>query len=642
MARYAEGTAVLFYQKAELRLGMIAAMGARGCGVLDLDGVTIELTEKRFVLSSQTPLLPASGEALHHFTQEVEAAGKAFSSEHIQELLGALNKAFSFEEACAVLNLNSDAQRFAFFLYLKQNEEIFAPKKGLYQIRNAEERQAFLNQREQSRQREHYLAEVAEYLESFGKGESPHLEEGMRERLKLELRSLQLQNGSKDLARILRAGLEGMEAYEARLKELRLALGDVFPDTDPMAAESGIPVAFKPGLEKKILDAELVVQNPAKTASGKSSEAFSIDIAGTLDFDDAISLTPRDEGWTLGIHISDVAGRIPAQSELFVEARQRAASLYLPGESISLLPETLTRSEFPLLAGTEKPALSLYVELDRELCLGNYEFRLDRVKITRNYSYQDFDAELSDPSFAPLYRLAQKLARERDDDEKSEISRFYWQLKVQNGEITMIKTDNLSPSRSIVEELMILYNRLFAKRATESGLPFLYRNVAGFEENEETEPRAQIQAYLSTEARFHPGVGSEAYLHASSPIRRFADIVNQMQFQAFLQGQTPALGKDELESLIPELEKRLLLLRQVARRSESYWLLRFLQQKHLGEPLDLILLKRLRQGYLAELTRWEKRLVLHCDSLPPLQTPVKAVLTSVDLKELSATAEFGF
>jgi len=193
-----------------------------------------------------------------------------------------------------------------------------------------------------------------------------------------------------------------------------------------------------------------------------------------------------------------------------------------------------------------------------------------------------------------------------------------------------------------VEELMILYNRLFAKRATESGLPFLYRNVAGFEENEETEPRAQIQAYLSTEARFHPGVGSEAYLHASSPIRRFADIVNQMQFQAFLQGQAPALGKDELENLIPELEKRLLLLRQVARRSESYWLLRFLQQKHLGEPLDLILLKRLRQGYLAELTRWEKRLVVHCDSLPPLQTPVKAVFSSVDLRELSAEAEISY
>lgn len=189
---------------------------------------------------------------------------------------------------------------------------------------------------------------------------------------------------------------------------------------------------------------------------------------------------------------------------------------------------------------------------------------------------------------------------------------------------------------------MILYNKLLAKLAIKSGLPFLYRNIAEFRENDDAQQLPQIQAYLSTQGKFHPGVGSEAYLHASSPIRRFADIVNQAQFQAFLQEQKAPFNKEELEKLIPKLEKRLLRLRQIARRSENYWLLRFLEQKHLGKPLDLILLKRLRHGFLAELTRWEKRLVVHCESLPPLHTPVKAVFSGVNLKEISAMAELSF
>ena len=97
-----------------------------------------------------------------------------------------------------------------------------------------------------------------------------------------------------------------------------------------------------------------------------------------------------------------------------------------------------------------------------------------------------------------------------------------------------------------------------------------------------------IQAYLSTEAKFHPGVGVQAYLHATSPIRRFTDIVNQAQFSALLAGNGQCFSRQDLEELIFSIEKRLQLLRAVAHRSERYWLLRWLEQKHLGEPLDAV------------------------------------------------------
>ncbi|MCB5224481.1 MAG: ribonuclease catalytic domain-containing protein [Candidatus Cloacimonadaceae bacterium] len=641
MAKYAEGTAVLFYEKAELKLGMITAMGERGCQVLGLDGNTLELIEKRFVLSSQKPLTPMDLQSLHSFSEQIKSFLKEFPEDEAHQTLAALNQAFSFEEARDILEFSHDYQAFALFLHLRENEEIFAQKKGLFHIRDEEERQEFLRQRAKSQLRERYLRAVASFLEGFEKAETPNLDPEFEENFRLELRSLQFEREPKDLARLLQLGFSD-EGYELRLRDLRLALGDIFPNSDPIAVTSGIPIAFKPNLSNQALPAKNLVRNVATTPSGKIPEAFSIDIAGTPDFDDAISWTPKENGWTLGIHISDVASRIPLESELFQEARLRAASLYLPGESISLLTNLLSSDEFSLLAGTEKPALSLYLELDRDLRQQDFQFCLDKVTIKKNYSYQEFDAELASPNYQPLRALSQNLQREREEEEKTEKPRFTWHLKVQNEDIFMLKSDNHSPSRQIVEELMILYNKLLAKVAIKSGLPFLYRNIAEFRENDDAQQLPQIQAFLSTQGKYHPGVGSDAYLHATSPIRRFADIVNQAQFQAFLQQQTPAFSKAELESLIPELEKRLLLLRQVARRSESYWLLRFLEQKHLGEPLDLILLKRLRQGYLAELMRWGKRLVIHCDTFPPLDTPIKAILTSVDLKELSATAEFGF
>lgn len=642
MAKHTEGTAVLFYQKAELKLGMIIAMGERGFRVLDLDGNALELPAKRFVLSSQKALTHVALESLHGFSQKIKSFLKEFPADEAHKTLEAIKQVFSFEEARNILGFDNDHQAFALFLHLRQNEEIFAQKKGLFHLRDAQERQDFMRRRAKSQHRECYLAAVTSFLTGFEKSEAPSLEPEFEETFKLELRSLQLEREPKDLARLLQLGISDMEDYELMLRDLRLTLGDVFPNSDPIAAASGIPIAFKANLSNQALPASGLARNAATTPSGKIPEAFSIDIAGTPDFDDAISLTPNENAWTLGIHISDVASRIPLESELFQEARQRAASLYLPGESISLLPNLLSSDEFSLLAGTEKPALSLYVELNKELCLEDFEFRLDWLTVKKNYSYQEFDAVLSDPNFAPLLRLAQNLQRERDKEGKTEKPRFSWHLKLQYGDIFMLKSDNHSPSRQIVEELMILYNKLLAKLAFKSGLPFLYRNIAEFRENDSAQQLPQIQAFLSTQGKFHPGVGSDAYLHVTSPIRRFADIVNQAQFQALLQQNIPPFDKEELEELIPKLEKRLLHLRQIARRSENYWLLRFLQQKYLNRPLDLILLKRLRRGYLAELIRWEKRLVIHCDTLPPLDTALKAILTSVDLKELSATAEFGF
>lgn len=305
-----------------------------------------------------------------------------------------------------------------------------------------------------------------------------------------------------------------------------------------------------------------------------------------------------------------------------------------------MLPQSLSGNALSLAAGTERPVLSLYARLDEGLRLINWEFRLDSITMTKNYSYEEYDAEMAASPDFQLLNIARLLNRERLGGETEEKPRYTWNLKVIKGAVSLQRTNNLSPSRFIVEELMILYNRLLASQAMKNGLPLIYRNIASFEESVDEEEVAQgVQAYLSTEGKFHPGVCSDAYLHATSPIRRFTDIVNQAQFEALLERRELPRSKGDLENLILAIEKRLLRLRGIGQRSERYWLLRYLEQSQLGKPLDAILLRRLRQGYLVELTSCEKRLVLHCDDRPPLRVPVKIVVSSVDMEELTVSGD---
>jgi hypothetical protein len=93
-----------------------------------------------------------------------------------------------------------------------------------------------------------------------------------------------------------------------------------------------------------------------------------------------------------------------------------------------------------------------------------------------------------------------------------------------------------------------------------------------------------------------------------------------------------------LDGLIPGIEKRLLLLNEISQRSERHWLLRYLRERCLDKPLDAVLLRRLRNGYVAELVKWGKKIVVCCEDRPPLQTEIKLVIREIDLDSLSAQA----
>ena len=343
----------------------------------------------------------------------------------------------------------------------------------------------------------------------------------------------------------------------------------------------------------------------------------------------------------MGIHISNVATRVPLESGLYAACRDRVSSLYLAPGAIPLLPERLSEADFSLVAGAERPVISLYAKFDASFSLLGWEFRPEMIRIRENLHYAKVDSQISEQPYTELLRLARKLETDRQGKQQGDRPRFSWQLTARAGAVGIRRVDNESPSRFIVEELMVLYNRLFAEYALHKGVPLIFSNISQFLEDEDDAEATVlgIQAFLSTEARFHPGIGAHAYVHATSPIRRFTDIVNQYQFLSALQGAKPPFDRDGLDQLIPSIEKRLQLLREISHRSERYWLLRLLEQKYLNTPLDAVLIRKLRHGYLAELSPWDKRIILHTDGKQPLQTELKIVIGSVDLDDFSASGD---
>lgn len=625
------GMLALYYDQEALQIGLILNLSDGRCQILQKDGGHIFLRAERLLLLSESTYEPLDSTSLERFISQVDTCLQSFSSSGLLATLRELPQPFSFAQACAATRSIDDVQRFALFVQLKSMPEFIAWKKDAIRLRDEQEVRLYQQAREEAEARSAYLERISIWLQKLSQGEQQTLAPADRKSLLGELRQCQLQSGAKDLQRLLR-GYAGQQGLEAFLHGLRLRLGDVSASTDPIAAVYGIPINFTEDLERQILSA------PTELPEGP--EAFCIDAWDTPDYDDALSLQSSPQGYELGIHISDLACRINLASELFQESLERVSSLYLPGECVPLLPEELSNSEFSLVQGSKRPVISLQLSLDHNLRILNWRFIRQRVAIIANYNYQQVDAQITGQPFSILLQFARKLQEERQGEQTVRKQPHAWQLKVEDGKISLRKIDNLSPARFLVEELMVLYNSLFADYAVQSKLPLIFRNISQYstDDQDTDEPVTGSLAYLSTAARFHPGIGAKAYVHASSPIRRVTDLINQFQFAALLNNTSAPFSGSQLDGLIPGIEKRLLLLHEISQRSERFWLLSYLREQCLDQPLDAVLLRRLRNGYVAELVKWGKKIVVCCEDRPPLQTEIKLVIREIDLDSLSAQA----
>lgn len=610
---------VAFYQNAALLFGL-ACPGNDGqyCGE-DETGAVFHFRQSRFVLVGEQSVATADPQAfLQDFRQKVEHQAESFHPAAFNTL-GA--EVYSLAELTKLLQLVGDPAQFALYLFISRNPVLFQHKNGLIRLLTPEEQQAHRAAEEQQQARKHYLKQI----EGFMAGDN--LPEEVRDKLYSELPFLGQANENRDLQRLITHTWKELNPAEALLKFRKLC-GEMPEHLDPLVASSGIPVGFAPGLYSQPL------RTPTSSFEGR--EVFTIDDEETRDYDDAISLAPTPEGFRLGVHVADVASLLPWGGKLFQEAEKRISSFYAVQETVPMFPPSYSEGELSLVKGEKRAVLSIYQEFDREGTPLASHLAREQVYVAENHSYKQVDARLADEPFASLWRLAQALKARRDVQENGDRQRYHYYFRSQKGVLQLKRIDHESPARIMVEEFMILFNSRLADFALRKNVPVLYRNI---NQHGGTGDRAlPSQAYLSSTPDFHPGIGTAAYLHATSPIRRFTDLINHFQISAAMENQTFPLATEELDKLVEPIEQRLNLLKELSHHNDRWWCLKYIEEHYLNEPLD-VFLRGMSKGVLRlEILPWGKQVFARSSSYPR-EDLFKVVFVAIDWDKLTGEVD---
>ena len=377
--------------------------------------------------------------------------------------------------------------------------------------------------------------------------------------------------------------------------ELLVARGALDADEFLTLRRLRIPTAFS---QEALAAAEPDTPSASDADDGRRDlthlDVFTIDEASTLDIDDGLSLRVTDDGYEAGVHIVDAAALIPIDGALDSAARERMTSLYLPEGTLHMLPRAVAEERGSLSEGSTRRAVSLLTRWNRDLELVDWELCRSRVQSKRRLSYAEADAALeSGEGLGETLRALQGIALALRDTRMAagalEMDRP--EVKVNVGEdknVTVSVTPVPTPARRLVAEFMVLANRLIGERLRDGGVPAIYRtqDPVAMDEVPDTSVDAVRQYHilrhirpsrLTTTAGAHALIGVEPYVQATSPLRRYLDLVVQRQLAASLDGAGPPYSLDDLKRLIGEAEAAVRDLNRAEDERKRYWTL-----KHLG------------------------------------------------------------
>ena len=364
--------------------------------------------------------------------------------------------------------------------------------------------------------------------------------------------------------------------------------------------------------------------------------AFAIDNAWTTDPDDALSLEGPNRLW---VHVADVAALVLPDSPADLEARNRAASLYLPEMTVPMLPAEASE-RLALGIRDVSPALSFGLNLDSEGGIIGIEIVPSWVRVSR-LSYEQAEDMLHDLPFEGLLRLAQNNEARRKRNGAVNIELPEVDIRVEDGKVVFHPVRSLR-SQMIVREAMLMAGEAVAGYALREGIPFVFSTqeatqipelpdgLAGMYALRRFMKRGQLK---SLPAR-HAGIGLDMYTQVTSPMRRYQDLIVHQQLRAHIRGHD-LLTSQEILQRLGAAEAVTSNMRQVERLSNQHWTMVYLSetpQWH-GEGV-IVETDGPRSTALIPDIGLETH--LHCQHSLPLNTRVPIVLGESNIPELRA------
>src|SRR6266699_860872 len=301
---------------------------------------------------------------------------------------------------------------------------------------------------------------------------------------------------------------------------------------------------------------------------------FTIDPDDARDFDDAIQVEKTNSGWRLGVHIADVAAYVEPGSALDREARGRGNSVYLPDRVIPMLPERLSNGVCSRNPGCDRLTHSVFIHFDKNGVVKSARFARSVIRSAHRLTYTQAFAILSSPPQDRLgerlhlaWELAALLRRKRFQHGSLDLD--FPEVKVlvdkQGHPVRLERIEN-DESHQLIEEFMLAANEAVARELMKRAVPTIYR----VHENPDPEKLAEYREFVLSfnykvgvlthltelqrllasirgkpeeqalkiallkslkRARYAPqplghyGLAKANYLHFTSPIRRYADLV---------------------------------------------------------------------------------------------------------------------
>jgi exoribonuclease-2 len=282
--------------------------------------------------------------------------------------------------------------------------------------------------------------------------------------------------------------------------------------------------------------------------------AFAIDDEGSTDPDDAISLEATPGGRRLWVHVADVAALVPPDSPADLEARARGATLYLPDGKIPMLPPQVAQ-QLGMGLRAVSPALSLGLDLDEEDQVTAVEVVPSLVRVTR-LTYEEAEAQLDEAPLNDLFELARHFQACRRANGAVRIDLPEVQVRVVDERVVIWPLPPLR-SRDLVREAMLMAGEATARFALDESIPLPYTTQDPPDTDERPDDLAGMfglrrhmhRSEHSSMPGPHAGLGLEHYVQATSPLRRYLDLVVHQQLRAHLRGEGLLDAQDLMERI---------------------------------------------------------------------------------------------
>jgi ribonuclease R len=383
-----------------------------------------------------------------------------------------------------------------------------------------------------------------------------------------------LETGERVMLKVLKWEQKEQEISCALIEKLG-HINDPSLDTDIAIDEYGLRRDF-PGavLDEALAKGKKVsIKQIKERLDLRETLTLTIDPDTAKDFDDAISIIKKESGFSLGVHIADVAHYVQANSSLDEEASKRSNSTYFPGYCLPMLPAELSNELCSLKPNVNRLTVSVLMEFNHEGALIKHEIVRSVIKSRKRLSYRQALAIIKGETKSPFFETLNWMVELCHLLKKQKAIRGSVEFSLpdasvicnQEGKPIRIDYVEYDITHQMIEEFMVKANEVVASHLDSKNKSLIFRvheapliddlkeflqSAKNFGHQFSGQPTPQhlqqffvaIQqapyasqlatsyirsmklAQYSPENVGHYGLGLSHYCHFTSPIRRYSDL----------------------------------------------------------------------------------------------------------------------